>query len=503
MISVNNVSLNEGNSGTTAFTFTVSMAGSSSQAVTVNYATSNGTATAPSDYTALPQGTLTFEPGENVMQVTVLVNGDFAIEPNETFSLDLSSPIGATIGAGQGLGTIVNDDLGGAFKFTSAEYIVIEGQGFITVTVQRTGGLAAGATVDFSTANGTATAGQDYTAVSGTLTFAGGQTIQAFNVPITNDGVIEVDESFTVILSNATGTGSTLGVPNTATVFISDPDQGPDGATLFDYDGDGRADISVRRPSNNIWYIIRSSAGFTAQEFGVPGDQMAPADYDGDLRTDVAVFRPSDGRWYIHMSASQTFQIFNWGANGDLAVPSDRDGDGRTDLVVYRPSNNTWYTRLSGSNVISTTVFGIAGDKPVVGDFDGDGRFDIAVFRPSNNNWYILKSGVGFSIHTWGAAGDIPTPADYDGDGTTDLAVFRPSTGQWFRHRSLSGIDSVNWGQSGDIPVPADYDGDGKADVAVFRPSNSTWYIVGSSTGFRIQQFGESGDVPTPSAFIR
>ena len=503
MISVNNVTLNEGNSGTTAFTFTVSMAGSSSQAVTVNYATADGTATAPSDYTALPQGTLTFEPGENVMQVTVLVNGDFTTEPNETFSLNLSSPLGATIGAGQGIGTIVNDDVGGAFKFTSAEYVVNEGNGFITITVQRTGGLAAGATVDYSTANGTATAGQDYTAVSGTLTFTGGQTTQSFNIPITNDSQIEVTENFAVILSNATGSGSTLGVPNTATVYISDPNGAPEGGTLFDYDGDGRADISVRRPSNNIWYIIRSAAGFTAQEFGVSGDQMAPADYDGDERTDVAVFRPSDGRWYIHMSASQTFQIFNWGANGDLAVPSDRDGDGRTDLVVYRPSNNTWYTRLSGSNSISTTVFGVAGDKPVIGDFDGDGRFDIAVFRPSNNNWYILKSGIGFSIHTWGAAGDIPTPADYDGDGTTDLAVFRPSTGQWLRHRSLSGIDSVNWGQAGDIPVPADYDGDGKADVAVFRPSNSTWYIVGSSTGFRIQQFGEPGDVPTPSAFIR
>ncbi len=273
------------------------------------------------------------------------------------------------------------------------------------------------------------------------------------------------------------------------------------GGILFDYDADGKSDLSVRRPTDNVWYLLQGTAGYTAQQFGEAGDRITPADYDGDGKTDVAVFRPLTGTWFVFASQSQTFQQFGWGANGDLPVPTDRDNDGKADLVVFRPSNNTWYTRYA-NGTFATTEFGVAGDKPLVGDFDADGIGDIALFRPSNNNWYILKSSLGFFIQTWGEAGDIPVPADFDGDGATDQGVFRPSTGQWFLSRTTDGFGSQNWGQAGDIPVAADYDGDGKADVAVFRPTNGTWYIVNSSTGQLIQQFGQAGDVPTQSAYI-
>ena len=272
--------------------------------------------------------------------------------------------------------------------------------------------------------------------------------------------------------------------------------------TLFDYDADVRADLSVFRPSDNRWYVLRGTAGFTIMEFGAPGDLIAPADYDGDAKTDIAVFRPSTGTWFIFNSASQTFQTVGWGANGDLPVPADHDGDGKADFVVFRQSTGQWFSRFSLNSSFSTVGFGVAGDKPVVGDFDGDGKSDIALFRPSDNNWYILKTGFGFFIQTWGEAGDIPVPADYDGDGKTDVAVWRPSTGQWFRIRSSAGFDTVGWGVNGDKPIPADYDGDGKADVAVFRPLTATWFIVGSTSGQIIQQFGLNGDVPTQGAFI-
>ncbi|MGB7210342.1 MAG: FG-GAP-like repeat-containing protein [Pyrinomonadaceae bacterium] len=269
----------------------------------------------------------------------------------------------------------------------------------------------------------------------------------------------------------------------------------------FDFDHDGRTELSMFRPSDRTWYLQGGPGGFTAMQFGEAGDMIAPADYDGDGKTDVCVFRPSNGTWYIYMSQSQSFQTFSWGANGDLPVPADHDGDGRADLVVFRPSTNTWHTRFA-NGTFSTTAFGVAGDKPVVGDFDGDGKSDIALYRPSDSNWYILKTGFGFFVQSWGAVGDIPTPADYDGDGKTDLAVFRPSTGQWFRALSAAGADTLSWGVKGDKPIPADYDGDGKSDVAVFRPSNSTWYIVGSKAGLMIQNYGVNGDVPTQGAFI-
>lgn len=273
-------------------------------------------------------------------------------------------------------------------------------------------------------------------------------------------------------------------------------------STAFDYDGDGRADVSVRRPSDNIWYLLQGDAGYTAITWGEPADRMAPADYDGDGKTDVAVFRPSNGIWYVVNSTTSTFTTYGWGQSGDLPVPTDRDNDGRADLVVYRESNNTWYTRSATTGPISTTVFGAAGDKPVRGDFDADGRGDNAVFRPSTNTWYIQKSTAGFYALTWGETGDIPTPADFDGDGATDLAVFRPSTGQWFVSRSTAGFIVVNWGQIGDVPIPADYDGDGKADPAIFRPAEGRWYLNQSSAGFLNLAFGQSGDVPTQSAFI-
>ncbi len=271
-------------------------------------------------------------------------------------------------------------------------------------------------------------------------------------------------------------------------------------ARLYDYDGDGQADLSVRRPSDDNWYIL-NGAGYMVMTFGVAGDLMAPADYDGDGKTDVCVFRPSNGTWYTFNSQSQSFTTTGWGANGDLPVPADHDGDGRADLVVFRPSTNTWYTRFA-NGTFSTTLFGVAGDKPVVGDFDDDGKADIGLYRPSDNNWYILKTGFGFFVQTWGQAGDIPVPADYDGDGATDVAVFRPSTGQWFRIQSTAGFDTVNWGVNGDQPIPADYDGDGKSDVAVFRESKATWYIVGSTSGQLIQNYGMTGDLPTQGAFI-
>jgi len=273
------------------------------------------------------------------------------------------------------------------------------------------------------------------------------------------------------------------------------------GTREWDYDGDRKTDLSVRRPGNNVWYLQRGTAGYTAQEFGVAGDRMVPADYDGDGKTDVAVFRPSNGTWYMFMSQSQTFQQFGWGQDGDISVPTDRNNDGKADLVIYRESNNTWYTRFANAT-FNQFQFGVAGDKPMLGDFDGDGIGDVALFRPSNNNWYLLKSSLGFFVQTWGQAGDIPLTGDFDGDGATDQAVFRPSTGQWFLSRTTAGFSSQNWGQDGDIPVAADYDGDGKTDVAVFRPSNGTWYIVNSTTGILVLPFGQDGDVPTQASYI-
>ncbi len=310
---------------------------------------------------------------------------------------------------------------------------------------------------------------------------------------VDSEGRLLVGGSFTIIGAN--GAGATRSY---IARLVDSPPQ-------FDYDGDGKADVSVYRPSNNYWYLSRSSDfQFTFHYFGASGDIPAPADYDGDGKTELAVFRPSSGDWWYLSRITGAHIVRHWGSNGDIPLPSDFDGDGRDDYIVYHPANNHWYRLSSGTGQFSEKYFGAAGDKPLVGDFDGDGKSDPAIFRPSTGVfWYMSSIDSVHRAIKWGASTDIPVPADYDGDGKTDAAVYRPSTGTWYIRNSSNGSStSTNFGVSEDKPIPADYDGDGKADIAVFRPSNGTWYLLQTTAGFGAQQWGVGSDIPTENAFI-
>ncbi|BDX08010.1 FG-GAP repeat domain-containing protein [Planctobacterium marinum] len=277
-------------------------------------------------------------------------------------------------------------------------------------------------------------------------------------------------------------------------------------AAELDFDGDGKADIVVRRQASFMQYIQNSSDQTIQRiKFGQhENDIPVSGDFDGDGTADVAVRRPSNQMWYILNSSNGEIQRVNFGKKAeDIPVPADYDGDGITDIAVRRPSNQMWYVLNSSNGEIQRFNFGKqAEDIPVPADYDGDGKADIAVRRPSNQMWYILNSSDGEiqRINFGKQAEDIPVPADYDGDGKADVAVRRPSNQYWYvLNSSDASIGRYHFGkQSEDTPIVADYDGDGKADIAVRRASNQYQYILRSSDGeIERHHFGkQSTDVP-------
>jgi len=320
-----------------------------------------------------------------------------------------------------------------------------------------------------------------------------------------------------------TVSGATTGMNGTEYRCVATNSSGsaPSGAAVLrvvasiapgDFDGDGKSDITMYRPSSNTWYVLRSSTSFStygSYAWGLTGDIPVRGDFDGDGKEDVAVYRPSNGAWYILQSSTNytTYVSYLWCLAGDTPETGDYDGDGRTDITVYRPSNGTWYILQSSSGYTTYVSYqwGLTGDVPVPGDYDGDGKTDIAMYRPSNGAWYVLQSFTKYTTYVsylWGLGGDVPVQADYDGDGKADIAVYRPSNGGWYFLRSSTNYTTYGaylWGLTGDIPVPADFDGDGKTDIAVYRPSNGGWYFLQSSTGYSTYVsylWGLAGDVP-------
>ena len=169
------MSHNEGNTGTTDFTFTITRSGGSTGTSKITYATADDTATSPSDYTAITATTLTFTAGQTSKTVTVKVNGDVADEDDEAFDVNLSNPVNAIIDTGTGVGTITNDD--GPPTFSINDVSKSEGNTGttdFTFTVTRGGDTTQENVISYSTQDGTATVtDSEYAAESNQLVVFG------------------------------------------------------------------------------------------------------------------------------------------------------------------------------------------------------------------------------------------------------------------------------------------------------------------------------------------
>ena len=214
--SVSTLTLNESDSATT---ITVNRTSGSAGIVTVNYAASNGTASSGSDFTAV-SGTLTFADGVTSQTFTVSPIDDSIYEESETFTLNLSGATGYASITGGSIAVTINDNdtaVVGSLTLSASTYSVSENAGIKVITVNRVGGSDTAISVDYATSNGTALAGSDYTATSGTLSFAHGDTSKTFSITILDNSVYEGNEDLNITLSNPT-TGVII---NTSTAVLS------------------------------------------------------------------------------------------------------------------------------------------------------------------------------------------------------------------------------------------------------------------------------------------
>jgi len=304
VITVSDVSVLEGDSGTKTLTFTVNLSNASEKTITVDYATADGTATAGADYVA-KSGTLTFAPLSTSQTVSVVINGDSDVENNETLALNLSNAVNATPTSLTATGTIQDDD---GFVVTIGDAQVTEtGSGNTTMTFTATLGRPASAplTFDWATAAGTAAAGADYQTANGTATFAAGATTTTFTVNVIGDTLDEDDETFAVNLTNpsygtlaaAQATGMILDNDAAPTVSVTGGSvaEGNSGTKTLDFT------VTLDNPSGKTVTVDFATANGTA---------TAGSDYVS--KTGTVTFAPGE--------ISKTVSIV---VNGDTDVETD------------------------------------------------------------------------------------------------------------------------------------------------------------------------------------
>lgn len=281
-------------------------------------------------------------------------------------------------------------------------------------------------------------------------------------------------------------------------------------ANLEDYDGDGRHDPTVFRPTEGVWYTLLSLNGaLKVQSWGLGTDITAyNADFDGDGISDYAAIRANQANGqlttYILQSETGTMRVEQFGnaALGDQIGTGDFDGDGKFDVGVFR--NGLWIYIESSTGTVRYFNWGTSGDFPVQGDFDADGKSDFAVARLQSGQyfWYIRQSSNGqLRAVQFGQSGDtVLNRSDFDGDGKSDLTVRRTIGGShiYYTLRSSDGqLSATQWGITNDILKFGDYDGDGKTDLGAVRTENGNfvWYILQSSNSQpRSYYWGKTGD---------
>ncbi|MFO1084224.1 MAG: Calx-beta domain-containing protein [Reyranellaceae bacterium] len=310
-LSIADASVAEGDSGMRDLVFTVTLSKAASGTVSVAYATSNGTASAGSDYTAA-SGTVTFAAGETSKTIRVQVAGDTTVESNETLTLTLSAPSGTTVGKATATGTITNDDTAPLPTLAIGDTSFAEGSaatpGNGTFTVTLSVASASTVTVKYATADGTAVAGSDYSAQSGTLTFAPGETQKTIKITAIGDSTVEANETLSVLLSSAAGATIADG---TGAGTITNDDAAPLPTLAL---GDASfAEGSAASPGSGTFTVTLSAASsstVTVKYATTDGTAVAGSDYIAQSGT-------------LTFAAGETQKTIKVTAIGDAAIEAN------------------------------------------------------------------------------------------------------------------------------------------------------------------------------------
>ena len=315
-------------------TITVNLNTASGQAVSVNYATSDGTAVSGSDYTAT-SGILNFAPGEISKSFNIPILGDLLDEANETILLALSSPTNATLGTSKEATILINDDDDApTVSFSSASYKVVENTDTeATISVQLSAVSGQTVSVNYASSNNTATAGSDYTAVSGTLIFDAGDISQTFTVPILPDDIQEGTETVNLTLSGASN--ATPGAITAATLSIEDDDLPPeasfDAASYAASEGAGQFTITVQLNRSaeqpvSVDYATADGTAVAGSDYAAGAGTLTFAPGETSKSFTISIFDDTENEideTFTVSLASSTESPLNLAADATLTIIDD------------------------------------------------------------------------------------------------------------------------------------------------------------------------------------
>ena len=444
---VSDASVTEGSAGTTNATFTVTKTGSTTQTATVHWATSDGSAKQPGDYTA-SSGDLSFAPADTTKTFTVPVVGDTTDEPDETFIVTLTNPSNASLSDDTGTGTITDDDVpAGAPTISVSNATATEGDN-ATFTFTLSAAAGSDMTVNYSTADGTAKAPGDYTAVpAGVATITAGQTSKTVDVPTTEDTTTEPQETFTLTVNSATG-ANVDPAHKTGTATINDDDGAATKAQMTTGAGPGGGPHIQSFVTNSPNPVASFMDGAEST-----GKRVARGDVDGDGVDEIITGSgPNSAAVLSVYSAAGQLKAsaFAYGGGrfygGVFVAAGDLDGDGKAEVITGAgpgggPHVIVWKVQGSSLAPIAGGFFAygpeFAGGVTVgAADLTGDGRAEIL---------------------TGPGAGGGPHVRSFDMNGTPGAVSFMAYTDPNAQPNWTGGVNVAG----------GDVDGDGKAEIAV------------------------------------